>query len=189
MSAEQIKDRILLDARKEAEAIVATAQQKAEKLRAEAVARAESLADSTKVEMASYRKNILEKKAAAARLDSAKLLLGEKRKVIDTIYNEVYSRLLALSKEDSVRLLESLLELYAEEGDELCFAENYPYVADIEILPIVAEKGLRISNERLPLDGGIRLKGEQSDKDLSFGAIMAADRERNQASLAKELFK
>lgn len=182
-------ERILSDARKEADSIVAEAEAKAAKLRAEAKARAETLESETKTETAARRKSILEKREAAARLDGAKLLLGEKRKVIDAIYDEAHSRLLELSKEESVKLIKMLLESYAEDGDELYFAENFPYAEEVALLPVIAAKKLKISAERLPLDGGLRLKGEKSDKDLSYGAVLAADREEYQAELAHELFK
>ena len=78
MSVEQIKERILSDAREEANSIVAEAETKAANLRAEAQVRAETLELETKAEMEERRKSILEKREAAARLDGAKLLLGEK---------------------------------------------------------------------------------------------------------------
>ena len=35
----------------------------------------------------------------------------------------------------------------------------------------------------------MRLIGEKSDKDLTFPALLATDREENQAQIAKEIFK
>ena len=61
--------------------------------------------------------------------------------------------------------------------------------AGVEILPIVKEKGLKLAPESAEIDGGFRLKGTVSDKDLSYGALLAADRERYQAELAREIFK
>jgi len=55
-------------------------------------------------------------------------------------------------------------------------------------LPVIKEKNLKISEQRIALDGGMRLIGKKSDKDLSFGAILNADRERYQAELAQKLF-
>ena len=48
---------------------------------------------------------------------------------------------------------------------------------------------MKISDTRLDLDGGMRLVGKVSDKDLTYGALLAADKDANQANLAKELFK
>ena len=189
MSTEKITERILCDANAEAEAIVAEAESKAAKLVEEATVRAEQIRAETEAEVVEKRKSILEKRAAAARLDSSKILLREKRRVIDAIYDEALSRLLELSKEDSVKLVSSLLKQYAEEGDEIIFAENFAYAEEIKRLPVIEERGLTLAQERLPLSGGVRLRGRLSDKDLSYGALLLADREDNQAKIAAELFR
>ena len=173
MSTQVLVERILADAKTEADAIVAEAVAKAEKIFAEATARAEKYRQATEVEVGEKCKSILEKRAAAARLDSAKVLLREKRKVLDAIYDEALSRLLELSKEESVKLIASLLACYAEEGDEI----------------VLAEKGLTVAEKTEDFSGGIRLQGKISDKDLSYDALLLADREENQAKIAAELFK
>lgn len=189
MSTELVVERILCDAKAEADAIVKEAELKAEKILAEASARSEKLRIETEEETKAKCDFILEKKGAGARLDGAKLFLKEKRKVIDTIYDEALSRLLELSKEDSVKLVVRLLEKYAEEGDVIVFAKNFPYEAEIKIHPVVSAKGLTISSERLPLSGGLRLQGKTCDKDLSYGALLLADRDEYQSALAEKLFR
>jgi V/A-type H+-transporting ATPase subunit E len=189
MGTQDIVERILFDARSEAAAIIEDAENKAAKTLAEASARAESFRQQTENEVAQKRKSIMEKRAADARLDGAKLLLKEKRKVVDTVYEAALARLLKLPKETSIKLVSSLLETYAEEGDEIYFARNFSYAEDIKILPVIARKKLSIAQETLSIDGGLRLKGKLADKDLSFGALLAMDRESNQADLAKKIFK
>ena len=189
MSAQGIVERILSDATAEAENIVAEAESKAASILADASLRAEAMQKTAEAEALAKRKSILEKRAADARLDGAKLFLREKRKVIDAVYDEALSRLLELSKEDCLRLTERLLAEYAEEGDEIVLAHNFAYRKDVELLPIIAQKHLRICEQTEKMDGGMRLKGVSSDKDLSYGALLVADRERNQSELAKELFE
>jgi V/A-type H+-transporting ATPase subunit E len=189
MGTEQIVEKILSDAKQAAAAIVTDAENKAAKLLADASLRAEALRVETENEVAEKRKSILEKRAADARLDGSKLLLKEKRKVLDALYDEALGRLLEASQEEQIRLVETLLEVYAEEGDEVCFANNFRYQDEVKILPIVAEKKLSFAGETLAIDGGLRLRGKISDKDLSFGALLAADRENYQADLAAKIFK
>ena len=189
MGTQQIVERILSDAEAEARAIVEEAESKAAKLLAGSASRAEKGRRETEADVEAKRESILEKKAAVARLDGAKLLLAEKRKVIDAIYAEALRRLLTLEKEDALKLSERLLEAYAENGDEIWFAENFRFAAEVELLPVVKERSLRISPQSLPLDGGMRLKGRTSDKDLSYGALLAADRDEYQAEIARKLFK
>ena len=100
MGTQQLVERILSDAKQEAENIVEAAEQKAAKILADASARVETLKAEAEKDAAEKRQSILEKNAASARLDSAKLLLKEKRKVLDTVYDEAHSRLLSLNKED-----------------------------------------------------------------------------------------
>ena len=78
---------------------------------------------------------------------------------------------------------------YAESGDEIFFAENYSYAGAAARLPVMAEKNLTISSRRIEIDGGFRLRGVSSDKDLSYGALLAADRDEYQADMAAEIFK
>lgn len=189
MSTKQVVDRILSDAQERAAEIVADAESRAAKTLAEASLRAEALRQKTESEVAEKRKSILEKRAADARLDGAKLLLKEKRKVLEALYDEALGRLLEASKEEIIDLVAALLEAYAEEGDEVCFANNFRYRDEVKLLPIVAEKKLTFAKEGLAIDGGLRLRGKISDKDLSYGALLAADRENYQAELAAKVFK
>ena len=131
---------------------------------------------------------ILDKRASDARLECSKLVLAEKRKALDSVYEMALSRLVSLEKEDCLQLFSSLLLAYAEKGDEIFLAENFRFESDLMLLPVIEEKQLKVSSKRLPLDGGMLLVGMVSDKDLSFGAILALDRENNQAALAVELF-
>ena len=189
MSTQLVVERILSDAAAEAEAIVKEAETKAKNVLADASARVENAKNAMEAELKAKRESIFEKKRATARLDGAKLLLGEKRKTLDAIYSMALSRLQTLEKEDCLRLTARLLETYAETGDEIFFAENFAYAKEAEGLPVIEEKSLKIATERLALDGGMRLKGAKADKDLSYGALLAADRDENQAALAATLFK
>ena len=189
MSVQNIVEKIVFDANAEAQAIVAEAESKSAKLLADSALRAEKLRGETETEVQRKIESIFEKKAADARLESAKLQLKEKRKAVDAVYAFALDRLVSLSKEDTLKLASVLLEKYAEEGDELYFAENFKYADEVKILPIVKAKGLKLAKDRLKLDGGMRLIGKVSDKDLSYGALLATDREAHQADLARELFK
>ena len=189
MAVDQITERILFDAEAESRAIVEDAENKAAKLLAEASARAEQAKAETEADVAEKRKSILEKRAADVRLDGAKRLLAEKRKVVDDVYERALARLLALSREDGIKLAERLLREYAEAGDEIVFADTFRYQSEVALLPIVREKGLRIAAETQHFSGGMRLNGIKADKDISYGALLYADREENQTELATEIFK
>lgn len=188
MSEMAIVERIISDAEEEAKAIIADAERKADEAVAEAGVRAERNKKGTQAEIDEKVNGIFEGKAAAARLDCAKILLGEKRGVIDEIYARALNQLNGLAKSNALYLAERLLNSYAENGDEIVFAENYKYPQELEKLPVVKEKNLKISSKPAKLDGGFMLCGKSSDKDISYGALLAVDREENQADLAAALF-
>ncbi len=188
MSKEEIVERIIFDAEEEASAIVKAAEEKAAQTIADAESKAEEGRKTTEAEVANKVKSILDGKAATARLDCAKIMLGAKREVIDGIYARALQALIELDKENALALAEKLLQLYAEEGDCIAFAENYPYAEEVAAFSVVKEKGLRVSSDRVDIDGGFILVGRQSDKNLSYGALLAADREENQAEIASQIF-
>ena len=188
MGSEEIVNRIISDAEAEAEEIIRAAKARAEEI----IVSAEKLAAKDKAEaMAEVEeraKRISDGKAAAARLDSAKILLAEKRRVIEEIYRRAHERLLSLGEHDSLKLLDRLLSENAEQGDEIVLAKNFPYAMSAMNLAVVKERELHLSIERADIDGGCILRGKLSDKNLSYSAVLEADKEEYQAELAAKIF-
>lgn len=188
MSEQAIVQRIISDAEEEAKGIIAEAERRAEQTVAEANLRAERNTKGCEAEIKERVNGILDGKAAAARLDCAKIMLGEKRAAIDEIYSLALNKLNSLNKADALSIAEKLLSRHAEEGDEIIFAENYKYAKEVLALPVVKDKKLKASNDKKNIDGGFILCGKSSDKDLSYGSLLKADRESNQAEIALNLF-
>lgn len=188
MSKEAIIDKIISDAQAESREIIAQAEEAAEKIKSESYKTSEKARRATERETAEKCKIISERKAAAVRLESAKIFLEQKRRVIDEIYNNALKRLVNLNEEECESVIGRLLEKYAEDGDVIYFADNFLYPERIALLPVVQDKQLEISKEHMPINGGIFLKGKISDKDLSYGALLSIDRDEYQAKIASVLF-
>ncbi len=188
MSKEAILERIISDAQSAAEAVIAEAEKKSALIIAEAEAAAERDRLGTKAVIAEKSKAIFDGKSAAARLDSAKILLAEKRRVIDQIYAKALDRLKNMPVSDAVTLAEKLICAYAEDGDEIVFSSDFKHKAQVLKLSVIAEKKLKVSGKTADISGGFILIGENSDKDLSYGALLALDREEHQAEIAAKLF-
>ncbi len=188
MSREDIVARVLSDAEREAERILADAKKRAEEIVSAATSEFEQELAEVEREASSRAKLITDGRAATARLDSRKLLLSEKRRVIDGIYTRALATLLCLNEHDSVAFVDKLLRENAEEGDEIVFSENFVYAEQVAALPVVRERGLTVGGERPALSGGLILRGKNSDKDLTYAAILAADREEHQAEIARAVF-
>lgn len=188
MSEQAIVEKIISDAEAEAQAIISDAEKKAEETVDKANLWAERRKEGEKQAADKRAESILDGKAATARLDCAKIMLAEKRAVIDEVYARALEQLKNLGKADAVHLFERLLTLYAEEGDEVVFADGFSYAQDVAKLGVIKEKKLKVSPKKANIDGGCILIGKNSDKDLSFTALLAVDREERQAEIASALF-
>lgn len=188
MSKESIVQRIISDAEAEAEKIVSDAERRAEEIVAAAKERARRNSDGTRLEAEKRAKAIADGKAATARLDCAKLELAAKRKVLDAVYSRALDGLINLGEKDSLCIAERVLNEYADDGDEILFDVSYKHTAAEAKLPIISEKSLKIAKSKGMLGGGFILKGKSCDKDVSYGAMLAADREERVAEIAAQLF-
>ena len=189
MSREAIIEQIISDAEKEAQGIIDEAEKQADEIVAASSARADAQRAEARAEVEDRAKRISDGKAATARLEGAKLELAEKRRVIDTVYERALSELVALNEKDFLSLTERLLNEYAEEGDEIVFAKLYGYTDAVKKFPVFSERRHTISDERADIQGGFLLRGKKADRDLSFTALLDADREAYQSEIAQELFK
>lgn len=188
MSKEDIVNRIIADAEAEAADILKSASSRADDIISAAEKRALMERGEAEAEAGERAKRISDGRAAAARLDSAKILLAEKRRVIEEIYARALKKLQTLGEKESVALMERLLKDNAEEGDEIVFAQSFGYAARVLKLDVVAAKKLGVSKERADISGGCLLRGRKSDKDLSYEALLRADMEEHQAEMAAKLF-
>ncbi|MDE6868063.1 MAG: hypothetical protein K2J83_02840 [Clostridia bacterium] len=189
MSKESIVERIISDAEEERNRIISEARKKAEETLESANESARRKYLGVQAETAQKVKAILDGKAASARLDGAKAELKEKRRVIDAVYGGALQKLCALDKEDSLKLAEKLLKEYAEEGDEIAFASSYKFSQEVMKLDVVKKKKLKMSHGSAKVEGGFILLGKDSDKDVSYSALLAADREQFQSDIAVKIFK
>lgn len=189
MASQDIVEKIISDAKAEAEATVLAANKRAEQIAELAEKKAGEERVAVQGEIAARKAFIAERNGANIRLESAKIRLKAKHDALDGVYEKAYRRLLSLEKGEALRYAERLLEENAEEGDTVCFDETFPFAEEVSALPIVERKKLRISGTRLPVGGGMVLKGEKTDKDLSYRTRLSADREEYSASIVAELFR
>lgn len=193
MSVESIVERIRSDGKTEAEAILAAGKRKAEETENGAKAEAERLRRETESDVEKRAAAVAAHFAATARLDVKKIMLAARKKAVENIYAEAKKRLIDLGEEETLALFNRLLCLYAEEGDAVIFADGFRYTEGVKLLPVFAEKKLKAVSDGaafagVKIDGGLYLAGKTADKDLSFDALLKADREENESRIAAELF-
>lgn len=193
MSVESIVERIRSDGKTEAEAILAAGKRKAEETENGVKAEAERLRRETESDVEKRAAAVAAHFAATARLDVKKIMLAARKKAVENVYAEAKKRLIDLGEEETLTLFNRLLCLYAEEGDAVIFADGFRYTEGVKLLPVFAEKKLKAVSDGaafagVKIDGGLYLAGKTADKDLSFDALLKADREENESRIAAELF-
>lgn len=193
MSVESIVERIRSDGKTEAEAILAAGKRKAEETENGAKAEAERLRRETESDVEKRAAAVAAHFAATARLDVKKIMLAARKKAVENVYAEAKKRLIDLGEEETLALFNRLLCLYAEEGDAVIFADGFRYTEGVKLLPVFAGKKLKAVYDGaafagVKIDGGLYLAGKTADKDLSFDALLKADREENESRIAAELF-
>ena len=196
MEADQVVQKILADAQAEAERIAAEAEQK------EAVEQAK-----LNEQLAQYRKQTesLAKKAgedeeshilAAARMDMAKQLLAEKRKILDEVFERARRQMTELPDDQYRHLCTKLMLQAIETGDEEVIVDknerriNHDLINQVNQQLGPARKGMvRLSDERHDLGGGFILKRGKVKTNVSLEVLLDQVRKELEIELAKQLFE
>jgi V/A-type H+-transporting ATPase subunit E len=195
MEGQQVIEKILADARAEAEKIKKQAREK------EAVEQAklkEQLREFDKQTQAIAQKAGEDKKAhllAAARMDIARQLLAEKRKILDEVFAQARQHLENLSDEQYCKLMTKLMLKAVESGDEEVIIDNeekridQKFIKNINQQLAPGRKGnLRLSEDRDNIEAGFILKRGKIKNNVSVEVLLAQARRELEIELAKELF-
>jgi vacuolar-type H+-ATPase subunit E/Vma4 len=196
MEANQVIEKILSDARAEAEKIKEKAQEK------EATEQAkidEQLTGYKKQTETLAQKAAEDKKLhllAAARMKIAKDFLAEKRKILDEVFTQAREQLLKLSDERYRKLMINLMLKAVETGDEQVIIDKNEKRIDRQLVDQVNQqlhsksKGhLTLSEEKQDLGGGFILKRGKIKNNVSLEVLIAQARRELEIELAKELFE
>ena len=191
MSVESIVEKIRSDGHAEAETLLAAGRKKADEIENGAKQSAEKLRRETEEDVRKRAESIAERYAAAARLDVKKIRLAARKRAVEEVYAQAKKRLCGLNEEETLFLFNRLLCAYAEEGDKVIFADGFAYEKAVTLLPVFAKKKLTVlsgGQNSATIDGGMYLVGKTADKDLSFNALLKADRAENESDVASFLF-
>ncbi len=196
MEAEQVIEKILSDANGEAEKIKGQADEKE-------AARQASLDE----QLAEYKKqtDVLAKKAgeekkahllAAARMDIAKEMLAEKRKILDEVFDKAQAQLKGLDDEPYCRLMSKLMIGAVETGDEEVIVDKNETRIDQKFIKQVNRElrpgfkgNLRLSNETQDIGAGFILRRGKIKNNVSLKVLLDQARKELEIELAKEVFE
>ncbi len=188
MSSAALCESILSDARAEAEKIISEAEAYREAQKSLAEKNAEEYLSAAKARAESDAQILLSRRKNASELRTQKSILAAKQQIVGKVYQDAYSRLLALKKADYLAFVKKLIATFAQTGDKVIISENCPIDAG-ELESDEACKKFYLTVEKTgKFDGGIILSGEKFDKDLTFSALVSDARERTEAEIAAKLF-
>ena len=195
MEAEQVVEKILADAKAEADKIKKQAD---DQEAAEQAKLAEQLDEYKKqTEILAQKAGEDEKShiLAAARMDIAKQFLAEKRKILDEVFEQARRQLQDLPDEEYRALIKKLILDAVETGDEEVVVDTNEGRIDQEFIKeINRELGpdyksdLRLSDQRQDLVAGFILKRGKIKTNVSIEVLLGQARKELEIELAKELF-
>jgi len=195
MEAQQVIEKILADAKAEAEKIKKDAQQQQADEQQKLAEQLDEYNKQTKVlaekRAADEKLHIL----AAARMDIAKHLLAEKRKILDDVFEQARGQLKELPDDDYRKLMTKLMLEALESGDEEVIVDKNETRIDDEFIRGINQqlgpnsKGrLKLCGERQNLGAGFILKRGKIKNNVSVEVLLNQARKELEIELAKELF-
>jgi len=193
--AQKLIDRILDDARAEAEVIAKQSQAEAQAIRERAKRDEAEIFNEAAARIERMRKEVLERHRTNAELDSRKYMLAKKRDIIEKAYTSALEQLHKISGKKREEFLQKLTINEADGGERIIpskndaeeFAHILPQIN--KALEAAGKTKLELGSEATSLSGGFLLIGEGYEKDCSFDALLRDVRNKTESEVALILFE
>ena len=197
MTIKDISEKIISDARIQADKIIAQAEDNANNI----IKKGKKEADNIKNiilykcnQEASLRKS---KILTEANLEAKKIILSEKQKIIEDVFNKASESILKLDDKDYRNIIKKMILDNIETGDETIFIDHSDqkkisesFIEDInKELKSKGEKGeLKLSTSYLPIKGGVVIGSGKIRKNISLEFLLKKIREELEIQISKDLF-
>ncbi len=189
MGVEDIKKKILEDATRQKEEILAEAEKKGEEIRNEGKRtekkRKEAILSRAKNEAAEERHT----KITMERLESRKLQLTEKQKIVEKVFEKSLDML--VNHPNYERIVETMLLEAAKGGEELILSPKDRENLGSEFLKKInknIERSMTLSDETRDIAGGFILRTPEMEINESFKEKIRALRDELETEVARTLF-
>ena len=139
-------------------------------------------------------KNIL----TEAKLEANKKILAEKQSILNKVFDEAAKRISNLGKAEYLELIENLIMENIETGNETIFISekdkeiiNQEYLKTInkKILQMGKRADLSLSNDYIPISGGIVIGKDEIKKNASIEIMLNKIKEDYETKLSNFLFQ
>lgn len=194
---DNIKHRILEDARQEAERIIQSAEEKAQEIKqakADEASRLKQRLTEQSMEAARERRRRM---LVSAQLEMNKKLLAVKRDMIEAVFTGAIDRISGMADDQYRELIASMLLNAPIQGDEeVVFSVHDENRLDQSFLDYVNKKlhkqgrkgKLRLAPDRGQFKAGFVLRGQKVEINSSIDAIVRALRTEMESQVAAMLF-
>lgn len=184
--SEAIINKIISDAKENADVTLKAADKRAEEIIAAAKVNAEEYLKKERTASEESERLIVERRKTVAALDAKKIALKARQELIDECFEAAEKRILSLGKEEYLAFVGKLVEENSEDGDLLVLSSEEKYIdaAFVEALSEKLGKKLGISDEKETYVGGIVLRSSSCDKNLTLKALLRSVREDKEKEIA-----
>lgn len=197
MTIKDINEKIISDAKIQADKIIAQAEDKANNI----IKKGKKEADNIKNQILyRYNQEASLKKSkilTEAHLEAKKIILSEKQKIIEDVFNKASESILKLDDKDYRNIIKKMILDNIETGDETIFIDHSDrkkisesFVEDINReLKSKGKKGkLKLSTSYLPIKGGVVIGFGKIRKNISLEFLLKKIREELEIQISKDLF-
>ncbi len=192
MADSRIREKILKDAKDDANRIIKEAKEKARGIIKQATAEEMDVRKQTK-ELAMKAKNReLERRFSESRMHNKAQILAEKRKVIDSVFAEAKNRILLLEKREYIKFICNMIKDEVKKGkfSLVLSGKDVKRFGKGIFKEILLELGCKEETEfeNSNFDGGCILKKDTYEFNATVDTVLHKIKESFEGELAKILF-
>ncbi len=186
MSIENITNRILQEAKDDAEAAKKAATEEASQATANAKVEAMTISENSALKSVEDAKTLKERKEAVAELEARKLRLGAKQDMINKSFEMAKNAILAMDDEKYQQFLFDRLKDY-DEGEVLLNSKDKERIGT-SLADKLSSTNLKVSDDTADIDGGFILRNGLVSINGSLETILDSERKEITAQIAETLF-
>lgn len=183
----KLAERILSDARSDAEKTLSQANDALNAIRSESEKQLSEERAAFEAKRDAAVKSILDGWRTRAELDGRKTQLKKKRDMMEKAFSKTYDQLLSLGTAEKSEICRAMLESEAEDGETI-IASKADFEAVKTALQGFTKAKVTLSDECRDMDGGFLLIGGGYEKDCSYRSLMEELRAEEETAVAAMLF-
>jgi V/A-type H+-transporting ATPase subunit E len=191
MNAEPVLEKILSDAKAEANKIKQEAEAKLAQQRAEVDKQLDEYGKQTEALAQKAGENARQQVLSTVRMELAKENLAEKAKILDEVFAKAEQQLKAMPDEQYRSLMAKLMADSVQTGDEEVIIDTNEKRIDQPLVNQangVKKWNLKFAGQREPIGGGFILRKGNIKNNCSLKVLLSRARNELEIGLAKQLF-